>query len=245
MFFSSTGPVDAPIVVLLHGGGVAGWMWDPVRDRLQDGHRVLVVDLPGHGRSADHPYTSHDETVRSLAELIAAEAGTRPVAVVGFSLGAQVAVQLAARHPGLVDRVVVVSAQAARIPFSRALVALASLAAPLARRSWFARLQARELFIPAEMMDRYIETSAGITRDTLRATLHANMFFRIPDEWSRYPGRAVVVVGSRERGVMRRSASALHDALPSSALIVADGCGHGAPLQRPDWFVDRLAEWIA
>ncbi|MFJ4254150.1 alpha/beta fold hydrolase [Microbacterium sp. NPDC090003] len=245
MFSASFGPADAPVILLLHGGGVAGWMWDPVRDRLATEYRVVIVDLPGHGRSVDEPYASHAETVGGLARVLAEESPVRPAVVVGFSLGAQLAVLLAAEHPNLVDRAVVVSAQTVPLPFTGTMLALASAAAPLARRPWFARLQARELFIPPTMMSNYLATSAGITRSTLVASLGANLSFRIPEGWSRFPGAAMVMVGSEERRVMHDSADDLHEALPASITVVVDGCGHGIPLQRPEWFAETVAAFLA
>ncbi|UOQ56143.1 alpha/beta fold hydrolase [Leucobacter allii] len=99
MFLAVHGPVDAPPVLLLHGGGVAGWMWDSLRDELRADHRVLVPDLPGHGASAGAPYLSHDATIDDLARLLATHAPDRPSAVVGFSLGAQLAIRLASERP--------------------------------------------------------------------------------------------------------------------------------------------------
>jgi pimeloyl-ACP methyl ester carboxylesterase len=219
-------------------------MWQPLRDRLSREHRVIVPDLPGHGRSADRPYLSHEATVRALRDLLAAEAGGRPAAVVGFSLGAQLAILLASEHPDVVADALVVSAQAKSMPLAGPTLGLLGAAAPLARRPWFARLQARELQIPAGMMNDYLATSAAMTRETLRAAVGENLRFELPPGWARFPGRALVMVGSRERRIMRDSAIALSRAVGGEPEVV-DGCGHGIPLQRPDWFGGRVAGWLA
>lgn len=239
------GPVGAPPVLLLHGGGVAGWMWRDLVNRLEQTHRVIVPDLPGHGASAAIGYRSHAETLSALAAALRAESDGRPAAVIGFSLGAQLAVLLATEHPSLVDAAVVVSAQAEAVPLTGATLALLRVSAPLARQRWFAKLQARELFIPPTLMADYIQTSAGITADTLVAAVGENMRFRTPVGWSQFPGRVLIMVGSRERGVMGRSAEALSAALPGSGLEVVQGCGHGIPVQRPVWFADHIADWLA
>lgn len=231
-------------MLLLHGGGVAGWMWDSLRARLEATHGVLVPDLPGHGSSADEPYRSHDATVEALVAMLRREK-VGPVAVIGFSLGAQLAVQLAARHPEAVERVAVVSAQASPLPFAGPTLGLLALAAPLARSRRFARLQARELFVPPASMEAYLETSAGISRRTLLAAVGENLRFRVPEGWASYPGDALVMVGGRERAVMRESASILHAALPTSRLETVDGAGHGVPLQRSSWFDERVVAWLA
>jgi pimeloyl-ACP methyl ester carboxylesterase len=244
MHVETSGHRDDQPVLLLHGGGVAGWMWDPVTAELGAGVRLIVPDLPGHDRSAQQPYRSHDATVGELVRVLESH-GQRPAVVVGFSLGAQLGVLLAARRPDLVDRVAVVSAQAVPLPAARLALGLLSATAGLARQEWFARLQARELFIPPELMDDYVRTSKGISRQTLLAAVGENIRFTVPAGWDRFPGRALILAGARERGFMKESAVRLHEALPGSRLEIVKGCGHGIPLQRPPWFARRLLELLA
>lgn len=231
---------DRPLL-LLHGGGVAGWMWRPLAAQLAD-RRMLIPDLPGHADDA-RDYVSHDATVQELAALLAAE--EHPAVVVGFSLGAQLAVLLAARHPDLVADVVVISAQAEPLPFAGATLALLDATAGLAQREWFARAQARALFVPDALLDDYLRTTRAITRTTLRNAVAENIRFTIPGDWSRFPGEALVLAGGREKALMRRSAQRLHAALPHSALEIVDGCGHGIPLQRPDLLADRVERMLS
>lgn len=56
-------------VVFLHGGNVAGWMWQEQAAALPDRHG-LIPDLPGFGASGDQPWTSLAETADELADLI-------------------------------------------------------------------------------------------------------------------------------------------------------------------------------
>ncbi|TFD87849.1 alpha/beta fold hydrolase [Cryobacterium serini] len=70
MHVSEFGPSDGPPVLLLHGGGVAGWMWNSLRKSLESRYTVLGPDLPGHGQSADKPYRSHTETVDALSQVL-------------------------------------------------------------------------------------------------------------------------------------------------------------------------------
>lgn len=170
MHVDEAGPATAPPLLLLHGGGVAGWMWRPTLAALRHPVRALVPDLPGHGRSATEPYRSHDDTVARLEALLEERAPGGAV-VAGFSLGAQLAVLLAARRPELVADAVVVSAQAAPLPLAGPTLALLGLTAPLARVPWFARLQARELLVPEALLPEYVAGSAAITRATLLASV--------------------------------------------------------------------------
>lgn len=236
------GPAGAPPVLLLHGGGVAGWMWRSLGERLSQDHRVIVPDLPGHGRSSDEPYLSHAATANALAAVLE-EVGT-PVSVIGFSLGGQLAVLLAATRPDLVERVMVISAQAE--PFARPGLTLALIGATarLGRWRWFAKLQAKEFFVPEELLEEYLETSKYLSKQVLVASVGENIRFVPPPEWPRFAGPAVVLVGQRENRLVSGSARVLHEALPGSELEVVEGCGHGIPFQRPEWLEKRARVWL-
>lgn len=231
-------------VLLLHGGGVGGWMWTPLRDRLSRGIRYIVPDLPGHDRSADEEYVSHEQTVAELMAILETSRARR-VTVIGFSLGAQLAITLASRHPDLVDRVVVISAQTVPMRLPEPTLALVRSASGLAKRTWFASLQAKALFIPDELLDDYLRTSASISKSTLMATVEQNIRFTTPGGWEGFPGRALILAGADEKSLMRDSAMSLNAALPTSTVEIVGGAGHGLPLQRPEWLAGRLAEWFA
>lgn len=238
MHVNRFGPEGSRPLLLLHGGGVAGWMWEPMRAHLDQERRILVPDLPGHGRSADETYTSHDDVLPALEKLLEHEG--RPATVVGFSLGAQLAVLLAARRADLVEDVIVVSAQAVPLRAVGPTLALLGATAGLARQEWFAKLQARELFVPPEHLDDYVRTSAGISRETLLNAVGENLRFTPPDGWRDFPGAALILAGSKEKSLMKRSAAALQEARPLSEREIVDGCGHGIPLQRASWLARRI-----
>ena len=228
--------------LLLHGGGVGGWMWQPLARHLGGEWTLLIPDLPGHDRSAAEPYRSHAHTLAALVALIE-ERAEGPITVVGFSLGAQLAVLLAATRPDLVERVAVISAQAQPSRMPGLTLALLGAFAPLASNERFARAQARELFVPDELLPAYLRASQAMSKDTLLASVGENVRFTIPPGWSEFPGPALVLVGGRERRLMLQSAELLARALPQSTLETVAECGHGIPLQRPEWLAERLRSW--
>ncbi len=243
MHIEDHGPDGAPPVLLLHGGGVAGWMWRPLLERFAPGHRLIIPDLPGHGRGSGEPYVSHQETVDAL--ITALEKVGEPVSVMGFSLGGQLAVLLAAGRPDLVERVMVISAQAEPLARPGPALGLISATARMAQWRWFGKIQAKALFVPQELLEEYLDTSANLSKPTLLAATGANLRFVPPPEWSRFPGPAVVLAGQDENRLVLDSARVLHESLPGSELELVEGCGHGIPLQRPDWLNERARTWLA
>ena len=96
-------------LILLHGGLGAIEMFGPNLPALAERHRVVAVDLQGHGRTAD---VDRPISVETMAEDIAAlikKLGLEKPDVMGYSLGGGVAFFTALRYPELVRKLVVVS----------------------------------------------------------------------------------------------------------------------------------------
>lgn len=94
-----------PDLVLLHGWGMNSGVWQPVIDRLSARHRVTALELPGHGASAFDPSRG---TLRQWAAACLDAAPPQAVWL-GWSLGAQVALQAALDAPERVRALVVVA----------------------------------------------------------------------------------------------------------------------------------------
>ena len=104
-------------LILLHGGLGATSMFGPNLTALAEDHRVIAVDLQGHGRTAD---IERPIRVQFLADDIAAlisHLGLERADLMGYSLGGGAALFAAIRHPELVRKLVVVSTNFRRDAF--------------------------------------------------------------------------------------------------------------------------------
>jgi pimeloyl-ACP methyl ester carboxylesterase len=112
-------PGMEPARVWIHGLGASAdaTFGRVTRDPRLAGRRMLLVDLPGHGRSdrpADWSYTL--DAFAAIVGAVIDAAGQSAVDLVGHSLGGSIAIVLAARRPGLVRRLVVAEANLDPLP---------------------------------------------------------------------------------------------------------------------------------
>lgn len=99
---------SGPALVLLHGWGLNVRVWDGLAAALCNRFRIISVDLPGHGRSVWLPERSAlEEQAAQVAETVAAIAAE--YSLLGWSLGGQIALQLAAAVDRVVDRLVLIA----------------------------------------------------------------------------------------------------------------------------------------
>ncbi len=93
--------------VLVHGAGHGGWCWEAVAERLSArGHRVVTLDLPGHGRRAsEHATASVVSYARAVVDVMALEGISRGI-VVGHSMGGLVIPKVAELAPERVAHLV-------------------------------------------------------------------------------------------------------------------------------------------
>jgi pimeloyl-ACP methyl ester carboxylesterase len=97
---------QGPGLLFLHAGVADSGMWDAEFGAFRDSHRVVRFDTRGFGRS---PMPSGRLAYHDDVAAVARAAGIARCTLVGCSFGANIALDTAFAHPGLVERLVLVS----------------------------------------------------------------------------------------------------------------------------------------
>lgn len=235
-------------VVLIHGFPMASRLWHDFAPDFAPGHRLIIVDLPGFGRS-DPPSGAragcgaHAAALRALLD----ELGVDQVHVVGHGLGGGVAQAFAVQWPTRVAGLALISSAGFGVKPTR-LARLARALGPLARhtppallaglvhgsvRRGFADPERARLTLDACL--RQFTTTHG--RDALAAHL-AVMRHCDTNSWSVRLGEldlpAVVVWGAEDPFYPQALGQRLHEALRGSTFTVIPGAAHFVPEDQPD-----------
>ncbi len=132
---------DGPPAVFVHGLFSDHRTWDGVIAEVSDGFRCVAPDLPGFGESEKPPVGRYAYGVPAFSEAIAdlyAGLDLGRAALVGHGLGGAIAVTVAARHPELVSRLVLVDATCyeAHLDWSRRIALVPVLGGIFFRQLW-------------------------------------------------------------------------------------------------------------
>jgi pimeloyl-ACP methyl ester carboxylesterase len=99
-------------VLLVHGYPLSGRLWDAVVEQLADDYRLIVPDLRGHGASEASPKADMGRYAEDLVAVLEAADETRPVVLVGMSMGGYVCFELCRRYPKRVRALALVDSRA-------------------------------------------------------------------------------------------------------------------------------------
>lgn len=244
LHYKEYGDQSAPLMVFLHGGGVSGWMWDRQIQYFTHYH-CIVPDLPGHGHIPDDTTFSIKGSAQEIIDLIEVKSAGKNVILIGFSLGAQVAIQIISSKPHLVDFTILNSALVRPMKYANLWIGpTVSMSFPFVKNRWFSKLQSKTLYVSEDDFEIYYEETCQMKKDTLVRVLEENMSFLIPEGFHQVAGKILVTVGEKEKSIMKKSAKDLVVSNPNCTGVLIPNIGHGAPLAIPDFFNNMVGAWI-
>lgn len=209
-------------LVLLHGlSGSSRW-WNRNVFELAATYRVVVPDLIGFGRSpARRRLPSPDDTAELLAAWLT-QIGVETTHLIGHSMGGQIAVHFAVRHPTRLRRLVLVDP--AGLPRPRSAASAARFAMEIAGLWHWGDPR----FLPVIVGDAW---TAG-PRTLLRAVGHI-LRDDVAPLLPRIQAPTLVVWGERDRWVPLADAAEFRAKIPGARLAVLRGASHNPMVDRP------------
>jgi pimeloyl-[acyl-carrier protein] methyl ester esterase len=266
---------NGPPLLLIHGWGMHGGMWKNAAEILAQDFSVMTVDLPGHGYSVNSergevqgarckvqdlafPLTLEPSpfALDAIVDELSAQFD-KPLAICGWSLGGQIALRWALRHPRQVSRLVMVASTPCFVrltDWKHALNAeiLEEFAADL-RQNYMQTLR-RFLSLQMRGSEQERETLA-VLRDALFSrgepdldALQAGLeILRSSDQRSALPDvtqPALVVAGQRDTLIPLQAAQYLASNTPNGRLAVIAGAAHAPFLSHPDEFAGHVVDFL-
>jgi 2-succinyl-6-hydroxy-2,4-cyclohexadiene-1-carboxylate synthase len=246
-------------LLLLHGFTGTGASWADHLDAFAERARVLAPDLPGHGRTpvtATQAAMTVEATADALATLLR-ERGAMPAHVLGYSMGARVALRLAVAHPSAVEHLVLESPSAGIAdPVDRAARREAdnAIAGRIERDGIAAFVTIWErgpVFATHAALDpELLARQRAIRLASDPAGLAASL--RAAGQGAMEPlhGRLgavtapTLVIGGTLDTVGRPRAEEVAAGVPGARLALLDGVGHTPHLEAPDAFRRLVLDFI-
>lgn len=215
---------DGMPLVLLHGAGTSRAVFDLQFDsQLAERHRLLAIDLPGHGESSDAREPAFGYTMPGFAAVVSetlAELGVERFAMFGWSLGGHVAIELMSRLPAIAGTMIMGAPPISPGPLGM----LRGF-----HTNWDMLLASKEKFTARDMA-RYLELCFGTTPPA-----HAM------NDIIRTDGRARVHVG---RSMMRGEGADQRRTVEQSTRPVAIVHGEHDPLVRLGYLQSLDCEYL-
>ncbi len=241
-------------LVLLHPWGFNGRIWEQTARSWGEDRQVLVVDLPGHGKSdKTHAYYPMERLAAAVLDAMDA-AGVKRAFVVGNSLGGATTLALARMAPERLRGMVLIGSPGGKKFIMPLRTAARQLAKPLelqglSDESWWLGLK---LLAPGGSAH-----AASLRGDFLRLkgardyTAWSQASLDVLQQAAEYAPPlgdvqvpALIVHGQNDPLIWRSLSEALKDGLPQARMVVLEGCGHMPQMECPAQLVPHVLTFI-
>jgi 2-succinyl-6-hydroxy-2,4-cyclohexadiene-1-carboxylate synthase len=235
----------------LHGFTQTSRLWGAFGDRLTEQRRLIAIDLPGHAGS-DAMRADLVQTASLVVDAVREEIGTDGCELLGYSLGARVALHVVTGTDLAVQRVVLIGAtggiddplaRAARRKSDEAtadaLEATGDVAGFIAR--WVSGPMFSGLAAAADVEERQRNTAAGLASSLRQAGTGTQ-----EPLWDQLPGVELPMLALAGSDDSRFCAHALRLArlAPNAVASLVPGGGHAVHLAQPDVVTRLVHHWL-
>lgn len=244
MIVKEYGKSNKDIIILLHGGGLSWWNYEEVSEILKSNYHVILPILDGHSGS-DRDFTSIENNANEIIEYIDNNYNGNVKLIGGLSLGAQILLDILSKRDNICEYAIIESALVCPMKMTNRLIKLSiNMSYGLINKKWFSKLQFKSLKIKKELFDKYYIDSSNITKNNMISFLKANSNYHLKNIKTN-KSKSIVIVGSKERPIMIKSAKRIHDELINSELEILSGYYHGdLSINHPNEYAEKVNKLI-
>lgn len=250
---------DGAPLLLLHGFTGSAQSWAPFIPWLARFHRVITVDLPGHGCTVapDSPaYHTMEQTAAGMAAFIN-QIVAEPVHLLGYSMGGRLALYFAQHYPVLVRSLLLESAspglttdeeRAARRTRDEALAArIERDGIPAFIDFWetiplFASQAKVSDSVRTRLRAQRLRNRVGGLANSLRG-MGTGAQASLWDQLAKIATPTLVLAGAADAKFVT-IAGEMNEQLPNSQIAIIPGAGHTIHLERPHAFTRHVLTWL-
>ena len=246
-------------VVLVHGFAAPYFIYNPTFHFLtQNGFRVLRYDLFGRGFS-DRPHVRYniDLYVKQLSDLLDALRLTRPVHLVGLSMGGPITVSFTARYPGRVKSLTLIDPAGARSLAQKPMIRLIKLPFIAEAILWVIGVEAFANSNPKDFFDpKLLEYFKSMYKVQMKykgflyailSTVRNGMLESFLDVYKRVGKMDIPVQlfwGRNDPTVPPEHSNDICTAIPHVEFHMIENCGHMPHYERPEQVNPLLLEFL-
>ena len=251
---------SGPPLLMLHGFTGSAQTWADAVHHWRTTRRVITPDLLGHGRSAAPADPARYALERQAADMagLLDELDARPADVLGYSMGARLALQLALQEPGRLRSLVLESPSAgiadavARADRRTADERLAIVIEERGLAAFVERWRSQPLFashagLSVEARERLHAERLGHDPRGLAAALRGagqGVMAPLHERLGAIGCPTLVIAGSLDDAGIER-ARVVAAGLQSARFAVIEGAGHSPHLEQPQEFLRLASEHLA
>lgn len=245
---------QGPIIAFCHGLFGQGKNWTQIAKAFSADHRVLLIDMPNHGRSGWTDAFAYPDLADTVASLFTAD---DPVTLVGHSMGGKIAMAIALRHPELVARLVVVDVSPVAYESGREFLGYIDTMRALDLGSLERRDQADEALrgaVPNTTVRSFLLQNLRREGDGWRWMINLDLLSAHMPELAGWPaesfgdasyaGPVLWVGGANSAYVADDYASAMEALFPRVRRVTIKDAGHWVHSEQPAVFIEVLKRFV-
>lgn len=249
------GPESAPLVVLVHGGGVTGQeVWKKnIPYLLDQGYQVLAYDLYGRGYS-DRPRVKHNPELflTQLEQLLEKLQIDKPFHLVALSMGAMIALDYIYKHPNMVRKIILIDPAAAGTYELHPFLQVPVISDFIMTVAWYPRAieNQRKEFVNNEKFETYAERLSyfmdfkGYKHSNYSTWRHMLNKSKLHLVEAIPPSRLLLIYGANDPYFREGQRESFQARLPSMQTARINDAGHMPNYEKPEEVNDLIHRFL-